>query len=184
VPPAGLLDNGVYNVVAYATDAAGNRGVSAIRSFTLSSDFTAPSISISEPLAGSTVHFFNFGRGTINGEATDNIGVTSVKVKLVRKRVRNSVSVTEFWNGTAFSTTSAMVDANLLDASVSSVGYPNALWSLDDAAPTISDLDQGVYTVYAYAYDAAGNSKAATAHSFTVTGNIINGAPASSAGGS
>jgi hypothetical protein len=83
------------------------------------------------------------------------------------------------------------VEASVLDASISSVGYPNALWSLEDA-PTSIDLDNGLYTVYSYAYDAAGNVKASASRSFTITGieqfslgsSSVSSSTPSSAGGS
>jgi hypothetical protein len=188
MPPQNLLDSGVYSVVAYGYDVTGNVGASTIINFNLSSDVTAPTINITNPLSGSSIDVADFGRGTIRGEATDNVGVTSVKVKLVRKRN----NITYFWNGSSFGTTSALVEASVLDASISSVGYPNALWSLGDA-PTSIHLDNGLYTIYSYAYDAAGNVKASASRSFTITGieqlafgssSASSSTPGSSAGGS
>jgi hypothetical protein len=175
MPPQAQLDSGTYSLVAYATDAQGNSGVSAVRSFTMSSDFTAPSISITNPVSASSVNINSFGAGIINGIAGDNIGVTSVQLKLVRKRVRNSVTVTEFWNGTSFSTTSALVNA-----SVTTVGNPSVNWSYNTPIPA-SALDAGAYILYAYAYDAVGNSTASAIRNFNVSGST---AAASSAGDS
>lgn len=179
LPAAGQLDSGLYQVAAYATDAAGNTGSTSVITFTLTNDLTVPTVSISTPVANQKIDINAFGPGTISGAAGDNIGVASVKLKLYRKRGTTN----QFWNGTAFTPTSALVDAT-----VSTAGNQSVTWSLSSQVPDTTTLDAGVYTLYAYAYDAAGNSKASTSRSFSVTG-IVSGAAtistsSSSAGGS
>jgi hypothetical protein len=181
VPGQELLDNGLYSLVAYAYDAAGNVGASTVVNFTLSNDFTAPSVSISTPTSNQQIDINSFGSGVITGLAADNIGVTQVKLKLVRKRG----TLTEFWNGSSFSTTSALVNATVSSASLTLSGV-SVNWSYDTPI-SASQLDNGVYSVYAYAYDEAGNSKATLSRNFNVSGSIAFGATSatgSSAGGS
>lgn len=165
MPSSGQLDAGVYTVYAYAHDAAGNIGYSHV-SFTLGGDFTAPTVSTTAPTQGAKFALDSFGAGTINGVAGDNAGVTEVKIRLRRKRG----TINEYWSGSAFTTS-----AKLLPTTVTTVGATSVSWSFDSGLPQSTDLDKGEYIVYAYAYDAAGNVKAASLVSFILT------APASGA---
>lgn len=158
VPDQNDLDSGLYNVQVIATDAAGNYGVARV-SFTLGTDFTAPTVSISTPAANQKININSFGSGSVTGGASDNIGVDAVKVRLQRKRG----STTEYWNGTAF-----VLSAAAADADVTTQGGTTVSWTLTNA-PTLTDLDAGTYTVYAIASDAVGNTKTSTGRSFTIT---------------
>jgi hypothetical protein len=166
MPTAEQLDEGVYEAVAFAYDARGNRGHSDLVRVTLFEDSTPPTVSISNPLSNATVDINSFSSGTLNGIAADNLGGVFVQLKLVRRRG----AVTEFWDGTSFTTTPALVYA---DSSNSSTGM-NWIYGTDIPA---SQLDTGPYIVYAYATDMVGNTTASPGRSFNVSGNASVAAP-------
>jgi hypothetical protein len=112
-------------------------------------------VSIQTPVANQEIYYLDFHWATISGFASDNMApLKSVRIKLVRRRN----GVTEFWNGTTFSTTPATV-------SVSRSGEWNLIPS-----PLPEQMDVGVYTVYATAVDGEGNSTTTPGRSFSITG--------------
>lgn len=159
MPPLAQLDSGIYQLDVYAVDVAGNKSATLVRPFTLGTDFLAPSVSITAPTQSQRIALNAFGMGTINGTASDNLGVTNVKIKLQRKRG----TVTTYWNGTTFTTSTATVDAT-----VKSVGGTNVTWILANSPTVAQGLDTGAYILYASAYDAAGNTKTTASRSFTI----------------
>jgi len=70
--------NGSHTIAAIARDAAGNSTTSAAVTVTVLNDTTPPSVSISSPAAGATVS----GTVTVTANATDNVGVAGVQLKL------------------------------------------------------------------------------------------------------
>src|SRR4029077_21212963 len=67
-----------HTVTGIARDAAGNRTTSAAVTVTVFNDTTAPSVSITSPIAGATVS----GSVMVTASATDNVGVAGVQFKL------------------------------------------------------------------------------------------------------
>lgn len=124
--------NGTYSLTTKAYDAAGNVKTSVARSVivknSVTTDTTAPTVSISSPAAGSTV------KGTLNFavSATDNVGVKKVEY---------------YFNGGLGNTITAA--------------------PFSYSVPTTVALN-GSYTMYAKAYDAAGNVKQSATISFTI----------------
>jgi hypothetical protein len=75
---SGLSASSSHSLVVKAYDAAGNVGVSAVVTVTVagSGDTQAPSVTISKPANGTTVS----GNTLISATASDNVGVTSMKL--------------------------------------------------------------------------------------------------------
>jgi hypothetical protein len=174
VPRVGLLDSGIYTVRASALDAAGNISASVERHFQIGSEFVAPTVSISSPTLNQQIDINAFGAGTVRGAATDNTGVTGVKVRLQRSR---NGSLT-YWNGSDWVPTLSQVDAV-----VSTYGGRSVTWSLNGNQPSPQNLDAGAYTVYAFAYDAVGN-RTFVSRDFSITSNLSNNVSAAVASGS
>lgn len=165
MPAAANLILGAYNVQAQAKDAS-NNSVLVTRPFTLASDSTKPVAFIDTPGANQHVLDSNFTAATITGHATDNIAVASVSVKLYR----TVGGVKQFWNGTAWTTSSVSVDA-LLSGPVT-----NRSWMLDDV-PSGADLTPGVYSIQAGAKDTANNSATFVTRNFYIDGTSGISAP-------
>jgi chitinase len=111
------LATGSYTLYAKAYDAAGNVGQSENVSVTVINDTTAPTVTLTAPGNGASVH----GTQSITAVATDNIAVSKVEL---------------YANGTI-----------LFAGNVAPYSYN---WD-------IAGLANGPYTLYARAYDAAGN---------------------------
>lgn len=94
--------NGSYQFSARAYDAAGNSTVSSVHTVTISNttdiDTTAPTVSISSPLANSTIPAN--GRVSISASATDNRNVTKMEVYIDARltTTTTSGSVSTSWN--------------------------------------------------------------------------------------
>ncbi len=144
------IQDGNYLVIMNTYDKAGNVAESQVM-FTV--DNSAPNVTIISPIANSTLQTF----ADLHGTANDNIGVTQITVKLSRKR-NNVIS---YWNGSAFTTTDTTIDASL-----TAPGKKNVNWDCNAQLPMASDMDLGLYTISATAYDAIGNSTVST-QSFT-----------------
>lgn len=157
------LSIGAYSLSVYGLDAAGNKSATATVTFSLSTDIAAPTVSVSAPTTNQFVNINNLGSGSIAGGADDNVGVSSVKVKIQRKRGTQM----QYWNGTEFTATALLLSATVTQGSGTAV-----TWKLDQPIPATL-LDVGSYTLYATAYDAAGNFTTAAARSFSVTGTAI-----------
>jgi hypothetical protein len=160
-PTGGNLSEGTYYLAAYATDKAAK--VAAVSSsFKVLSDTVIPTVSFTTasttpagttPVSGSTIYN---AMPTITGVAADS-GSGIAKVELRLHRVVNSV--TEFWNGTAWSTTQVKLAATLNPTS----GGANVSWSKGSGWPTGGSLSEGTYYLTAYATDKA--TKVASASS-------------------
>jgi len=70
--------NGSHTLTAVARDAAGNRTTSGPVTVTVFNDTTAPTVTISSPVAGATVA----GTITVSASASDNVGVVGVQFQL------------------------------------------------------------------------------------------------------
>jgi len=70
--------NGSHTLTAVARDAAGNRTTSGPDTVTVFNDTTAPTVTISSPVAGATVA----GTITVSASASDNVGVVGVQFQL------------------------------------------------------------------------------------------------------
>jgi hypothetical protein len=70
--------NGAHTLTAVAWDATGNTTTNSAVSVTVANDITPPTVSLTEPAAGSTA----VGTITVSASATDNVGVVGVQFKL------------------------------------------------------------------------------------------------------
>ena len=137
----GAAGSGSYYVVSRGLDAAGNiQTDSPFTRYTVAGvvDTVAPDTSITAPTAGQAVPAGTVG---IAGSATDNVGVTTVRVS-VRDDGTNL-----WWNGAAW-----VGSQQWLAASVFSPGGPSTGWSYSWASPGPGD-----YTAFARATDAGAN---------------------------
>lgn len=135
--------NGSRTLQAKAYDAAGNVGTSASRSVTVSNDKTAPTVSISNPAAGSTLS----GTVSVNMSASDNKAVTRVDL-LVDGKVVGSDTTSPYaisWNTTTVANGSHTLQAKAYDAagnvgssSSVSVKVAGAAATGDTTAPSVS----------------------------------------------
>jgi hypothetical protein len=137
------LPNGQYSLQAIARDGAGNIGRSSVVAFTIGTgDNVSPAASITTPV--NTWSYNNLSSAT--GSATDNVGVTEVRVRLQR------VSDSLYWNGSAWSATATEILAS-----------GTTSWSF--ALPNLAD---GSYALRATARDAAGNTGNSNVTQFVV----------------
>lgn len=108
--------NGAVNLVAYAYDAAGNKGTSVTVTVTVSNvaDTTPPTVSILNPAAGSTVS----GTVSINISAGDNVGVISLSLSIdgVLKSSTAASSLSYSWNTRKVSRGTHTISATAKDA--------------------------------------------------------------------
>ncbi len=144
--PTGLktLTDGLYVVVAFATDNVGNRNPNGVQSLAYI-DNTAPNqITFEQPAPGTQVTSLN----SINGRAYDNTngsGVAQVQVTIQRPDG-------QYWNGTAYQPASVRLRTDLA----------GSFWSLSNGPSAVTDLPDGNYTLTAYATDKVGNEGLAT----------------------
>lgn len=135
LPPAATVTDGPYTFIAQAYDMAGNtRQVNV--TITIKSDMTPPTVAITTPSPNAVLRAFS----TISGVAADNVGVDHVNVGILR------ASDNTWWNGSGwgkFTTQAASLSGNT--------------WTLNSGLPAGADLQDGVYTVIAQAFDKAGN---------------------------
>ena len=155
------LDLGEYTIYAVAHDAAGNQTTAPRRDFALASEVSVPLVSITAPAASQRIVFASFT--TMTGNASDNIGVTEVLLKLARTRS----GVTQYWNGTSFGSVDTLLPSILTAQGATSTG-----WSLPVSDNLRGALDAGNYTLTALARDAAGN-RATANHTFTLASELI-----------
>ena len=110
--------NGSHKVYAKARDTAGNWGTSVTLTFTVSNgvpDTTAPTVAVSAPAAGTTVS----GSVALAAEASDNVGVTSVKWYVDGLQVAEDADGapwTKTWDSSTVSNGSHTVHATASDA--------------------------------------------------------------------
>jgi len=140
------LPNDVYTLTIYARDAAGNEGTNSTASFEVSdspADDTPPA---APTLDHAPQQAFAGPAVTLTGQANDNVGVTSVRVKI--KNRNNGLWLQA--DGT-FASTIAWHQATVDD-----MGATDVAWSLDVVLPN------GRYNPVSEAFDAAGNSRTQT----------------------
>jgi hypothetical protein len=143
LPSGGDLLDGSYSLWAYAFDKAGNVKSTGLQFIV---DKTAPtSVAISAPAHRSTIAALT----RISGTAADNPGGSALASVQLRLR-RNSDLL--YWNGTIW-----QANATFLPA----VGTTS--WSKTSGLPGGANLVDGSYSVWAYAFDRAGNFSNATA---------------------
>lgn len=133
---------GTYAVSVIAEDAAGN--VDPTRPWvnftvTTSADTVRPDGTITSPGNNTTIPA---GSWTYTGNATDNVGVTSVDV-MIKNRANNT-----FWNGSAWVGTFTWRQAA---ATLGTPGGTSTSWTY------VQILPAGIYAVSVRARDAAGN---------------------------
>ena len=134
--------NGSYAIEARADDAAGNFSATTLVSFTVSSsapDTQAPNPTTNVPSNNQT---FSPGLVIMGGNATDNVGVTRVRVAVKNK------TTSQWWNGTAWQSTFAWAD----DATLGSPGSTSTSWTYSFNATSVAS-----YALQVRADDAAGN---------------------------
>jgi hypothetical protein len=109
-----VLANGSYQLTAKAYDAAGNVGQSAAATVTVFNDTTAPSVSLSAPLANSTVT----GVLTVSASASDNVAVTKVEfyVNGVLKATSTGAPYAFSWNTAQLANGACTLSAKAYDA--------------------------------------------------------------------
>ncbi len=153
---------GAYTITVEARDAAGNIDSTKPNVvFNVTSeapDTVAPDTTITAPDDGANLPTGNL---TITGGATDDKQVTAVRLAIVN-------GSGQYWTGSAWSATSATVNA-----AVTGSGTPSATWSYAFTGGTA-----GSYTVSATAVDASNNLDASPAtRGFTLSGSPDTTAP-------
>lgn len=149
------LQDGDYQIDLTTIDKAGNvrGGVGSV----VTVDSSAPTVAITQPAQNAVL------KGAISldvkGTASDNNGITRVRVSLQRRR--NNVMY--YWNGNAFVTTPSSVEANVIVTRGKGV-----TWNCSDRLPHDSQLTLGTYVLYATAYDQAGNMQVSDPRPFTL----------------
>ncbi|HEX8552700.1 MAG TPA: Ig-like domain-containing protein [Abditibacteriaceae bacterium] len=143
------LTEGRYTTTTYIYDAANNRG-SVLSTFDV--DRTAPIPTITAPAAGAYISSLLPVRGT----AVDNAGGAGVaSVSMLLRRSSDGA----FWNGTSWLTTQTLLPTTLSTSN----------WTSAVSMPAGTNLEEGRYIIYAYAYDRSGNRNASAAiREFTV----------------
>ncbi|HYO66053.1 MAG TPA: Ig-like domain-containing protein, partial [Archangium sp.] len=149
---------------AKAYDAAGNVGTSTAVTITVVNDATAPTVSLTAPIAGSTVS----GTTTLSASASDNVGVTWV----------------EFYDGTVLLGTDTAAPYSISWSTVSSTNGSHALWARAyDASYNVGTSAQVQVMVSnatppqsIAAYDATlGAPRCTSAVAFCDSGTLLNG---------
>jgi hypothetical protein len=138
-PPADKLDSGSYSAQAYATDAAGNPPRQRQSRFHHRQRLRRSQCGHQHPHAHESIDINASLQTSLRALANAPTGVSAVKVKLVRSRN----GVLEFWNGTEF-----VLTPTLISATLNTPNQPGTNWGLGREAPTSSDLDAGIYSVF------------------------------------
>ncbi len=153
--PLTQIQDGDYHILTVTYDKAGNFTQA---NFDVTVDNTAPtSVQIVTPIPNSLLQTLT----DVHGTASDETGISSVKITLQRKRN----NVVYYWNGSDFTTTPATIDASSIG-----FGHQNINWDCNGQLPLATDLDSGLYTISATAYDLTGNFKVST-QSFSLSGS-------------
>jgi hypothetical protein len=134
------LANGSHSLVARAYDAAGNVGVSAPVSFSVSnaaSDTTAPAVTASESGGSGTI--------TLSASASDNVGVSKVEFYIdgVLKGTDTASPYTMTLNSTTLSNGSHALTARAYDAAGNSTLSAAVNFSINNATSTQLVLNSG-----------------------------------------
>lgn len=153
------LDSGAYTIYAYATNTSGITTPAFGRNFTISlPDVTKPTVTVTNPSGGQVIKADSWG--DIIGYAKDYILIKQVQLKLFR--TRNGVRT--YWNGSSFGKEPVLLTAELVYPGRSETWWYYPIYdNLKEAA------DEGTYTIYAYATNAAGYTCPAYARNFTIT---------------
>ncbi len=149
----GVPADGSHTFEVRATDAAGNTG--AVASRTWATDATAPTVGTTFPTAGSTHNNTTWPTGCGGGAFCGTASDTGSAVGSVAVSIRRS-STGLYWNGTSF--------AAVAETWTAATGTTS--WSLPFAA-TAFPAD-GSYVVSARATDAVGNVSAPIARTFSI----------------
>lgn len=136
---AGSLASGNYTLSAKAYDAAGNVGTSSSVVVNVVNDVIAPTVSVSGPVAGSTVH----GTVPVAVTASDNIGVTKVEIYANGSIILagNQAQASYNWDTTALSNGAYNLSAKAYDAA-GNIGQSASLHVdvLNDSIPPVVAL--------------------------------------------
>jgi hypothetical protein len=139
------LPDGSYDLDVYARDAAGNQGSNTSANFVVGEgpDNTLPA---APTLDHAPFADFTGPNVSLTGAATDNVGVTSVRIKIKNRS-------TGLWLQSDGSFTAAQT---WHQTNVNNAGEPNVAWSIDVTLPS------GSFNPVSEAFDAAGNSRTQT----------------------
>jgi NHL repeat/Bacterial Ig domain len=143
---SGLRGITLRNGNLFVADSQGDR----IRRIEIPSDTIAPTVTLSSPTNGATVA----ASPVITGNASDNFGVTSVKVVVYRSLPGGG----QFWNGGGWQTTYATAAATL-----ATPGALSTSWSYTLNGPT-----GGNFVVAAVALDASSNYSVSPFQTFAI----------------
>jgi hypothetical protein len=138
LPSGGDLADGIYYIYGIATDGAGN-AYSLTNTVTVDNAVPA-SVLITSPKNGSSVKSLQ----QVLGTAADNAGGSGIARVEIRLR-RNSDL--KWWNGSAW-----------VAGVVSLATTGTTSWSRTTGFPSGANLPEDNYSIFAYAYDKAGNS--------------------------
>src|SRR5438876_787225 len=161
LPTWSSQSEGAYTVQATATDKVGNTFTGSASTFTL--DATAPSVaSVTTPADGSAFRAASVP-ATCGGSAADNTGGVGLNADSTTFTLKRS-SDNNYWTGSAWQAAAF----NLATTHSATTGNTAATWTNTATLPTWSSAVDGTYTVQATATDAAGNTFAGTAITFTL----------------
>jgi hypothetical protein len=130
--------NGFHTLQARAYDTAGNVGQSASVTVLVANDVTAPTVSLTAPVAGALVR----GTLSVSASASDNVGVTRVEF-YVGTTLLNTDTAAPYafaWNTTSLPNGSHTLQARASDAAgnVGTSASVTVTVSNDKTAPTVS----------------------------------------------
>src|SRR5439155_1312205 len=161
LPTWSSQSEGTYTVQATTTDKVGNTFTGSAGTFTL--DATAPTVaSVTTPADGSAFRAATVP-ATFGGSAADNNGGGGLNANSTTFTLKRS-SDNNYWTGSAWQAAAF----NLATTHSATTGNTAATWTNTATLPTWSSAVDGTYTVQATATDAAGNTFAGTAITFTL----------------
>ena len=152
LPTAVLLLEGQYQLIAVATDNAGNTSTAGVA---VTIDKTVPAgPTFSKPVAGASITELPL----VEGSAVDNAGGSGVdRVVLTIKRQSTGL----WWNGTAWVASSFNLPTT----------FGGGNWSINSGLPGGADLPLDYYVLAVRALDKAGNNTSASITVRVVAGN-------------
>ena len=143
LPLSADLRNGVYHVSLRVTDNGGNvTETKIVLNRTVNAEFTPPVAAITTPAHNATIAGFH----TLSGTASDTVGGSGLTGAVTLTITQGG----DYWNGSAWQSTTATVGANVLT---------NGTWNCT-LLPAGPNFRTGVFNVTAQAFDWAGNSSA------------------------
>jgi hypothetical protein len=150
------LAEGLYAVVAYATDGKDNRQISEAVNFRV--DMTPPVVAITTPADGATLNTLPRATGTASDAGGS--GVNRVEVTVIRQaNSANGLTFGYLAKDGSFTSTFTVAN-NRLPATLSGSNW----------AASLPTLPRAAYTITAYAFDNSGRGSAPDTHRFTITG--------------